>query len=128
MKPFAIRDKREVIWIRDWFSHQVREGKIALGLRAVEFINDEASAQRYIADYLDQSDRARLQKALSIRRTRKAPGTSRLVTQEMSREARRILTAVAEARGLTTSELIVETFQREADAVESRTGNRLSAR
>lgn len=115
MKPFKINNKKEVRWAREWLTKEMLNGGFDYFSQSeLMRINEVESMSSFLTRHLhDVADRARLQKALSARRARESKGKKSTVTTEITPLARKILLAVAERRGITTSELICSAFGNE---------------
>lgn len=111
-RPFKVRSQKEVNWIKEWFRSQVVGGRLPIRLERLQLVETVPDVQRLIDEELDGEARGRLQKALSYRRTQSSEDKS-VVKTKLDQRARRILLAVAAERGITTSELIVESFEQE---------------
>jgi hypothetical protein len=119
MAPFKIYNEQEGNWVKSWLNKQIVDGRF-YGLRpdAAHLLSGLEEVRSFVDRYVtDIEDRQRLQKALSARRARDTAKKSSQyvgkVTTELEIEARQILLAVAESRGVTTSELIKATFASE---------------
>lgn len=119
MSPFKIANKQEATWAKRWLIRQITDGRFP-GLRpdAAAMLSGLEEIKVFVNRYVVEiDDRQRLQKALSARRSREAakrlPKHSQKVTTELELEAREMLLKVAEKRGVTTSELIRNTFHAE---------------
>lgn len=122
-RPVELRESREVYWVRTWLIGQIKNGQLDISYQAAQAVNGIEYAQQFIARTLDAEQRRRLLKTLSARRARyEAEKEKRMVspairkvTSEMTLDARNVLHAVATSRGLTTSDLILNTFGDEYD-------------
>lgn len=124
MAPFKITTNQEARWAKEWLTRQVADGRFP-GLRpdAVFLLSGTEQVKGFIERHLRElDDRQRLQKALSARRARAAAKEcaphARKVTTELTTEAREMLLKIAEHRGLTTSQLILSTFEAEFLQIE----------
>jgi hypothetical protein len=112
MKPLTIESNIELSWVREWLSRQITDTTVTCSYRTVDLLRTVGDTQRILAAELDQEGRTRLQKALSARR-RREKSTTRFKKVELTEQARSILAAVAESRGLSMSALIEEQFEAE---------------
>ena len=118
-RPFKIHAESQVSHVKQWLIGQVTHSRLHVNLSRIEMIQTPEDAVRFIEAELDKDARVRLQKALSVRRQRKAKVSERCgpdkrhVKTEITQHARETLAAVAASRNMTTSELIIETFSAE---------------
>ena len=117
-KKFTIT-KKEVSRVKKWLFSAKAKGHLYLDERTVMHLDTPQGVQDlfYSSDF-DDDLRKRLQTALAVYRSREKKKSKNVVKTELDAYARKVLLAVAKERNITTSELIMQTFENEYDALD----------